>query len=596
VTIKTTILAVNGVPSFVSYVATGTKTISNRRIAIVDSRGSGSDFAYISDLYVVGTGTKIPNSCVGAIFDITWAPTTGDAPLTVTFTNNSQSPVDYWEWDFGNGDTYIGRTPPPVTYDTPNTYTVSVRTGSELYGWYEHEYHIVAQVFDFTLTPLGGSAPLTVFATAEVLGEFPVESYLWDFGDGRSSTEEAPEHTYIFPGTYDITLSVVFVGREERTLTKIGYITVVEKEAVDYFSEARWTMDYTTEMRGWRHAILPEQGIGFYEIPLSGGPLPRARTGLVTVLDKKSMARGYVMDYKSGYYYDVTTRNGPDGSGMIKVWKSKVGYDGSGGTDFNRWVAFPHDSGSSERIFIRLLEGHIYVQPYDDTGIPADLELSVDTLVDKESIGAFVANVPITHDIFTDRVAEGNLVQHRVIANGGGHVITGREHIYRSVDKASRVINNNHESQNQKLLAKPSVWVDVLRSTIRSRVTGALTGWTNAVASGTLSRTKSVSLPVLGDYIIVTPSGASTASLLFMAKGTVAVTVGGGGVSVESTLLFDGWYLHYTEEFGTTGEVRIVGGGTVFVEDIRYYAGGLEAEAADYYSFNMINNSGDKVR
>lgn len=34
-------------------------------------------------------------------------------------------------------------------------------------------------------------------------------SYLWDFGDGKTSTEENPLHVYAAPGLYTVTLSAV---------------------------------------------------------------------------------------------------------------------------------------------------------------------------------------------------------------------------------------------------------------------------------------------------------------------------------------------------------------------------------------------------
>lgn len=54
----------------------------------------------------------------------------------------------------------------------------------------------------FTATPSTGVAPLTVqFATSAAT------SYVWNFGDGTTSTAQNPSHTYA-AGTYTATLTV----------------------------------------------------------------------------------------------------------------------------------------------------------------------------------------------------------------------------------------------------------------------------------------------------------------------------------------------------------------------------------------------------
>lgn len=47
-------------------------------------------------------------------------------------------------------------------------------------------------------------------------------SYLWDFGDGQTSTDANPVHTYAAPGTYQVKLIVIgdgctveFIGTED---------------------------------------------------------------------------------------------------------------------------------------------------------------------------------------------------------------------------------------------------------------------------------------------------------------------------------------------------------------------------------------------
>ena len=45
------------------------------------------------------------------------------------------------------------------------------------------------------------------------------DSYMWDFGDGKTSTEESPEHKYFLSGKYDVKL-VAKKGKKESTTTK----------------------------------------------------------------------------------------------------------------------------------------------------------------------------------------------------------------------------------------------------------------------------------------------------------------------------------------------------------------------------------------
>jgi PKD repeat protein len=61
-------------------------------------------------------------------------------------------------------------------------------------------------VADFSATPVRGAPPLSVGFT-DASGGAPT-SWLWDFGDGATSTDENPTHIYSDPGLYDVTLTV----------------------------------------------------------------------------------------------------------------------------------------------------------------------------------------------------------------------------------------------------------------------------------------------------------------------------------------------------------------------------------------------------
>ncbi len=54
--------------------------------------------------------------------------------------------------------------------------------------------------------PCTGATPLSLTFTA--IAPAAIDAYLWDFGDGDTSTEAAPTHLYAAPGVYDVSLAV----------------------------------------------------------------------------------------------------------------------------------------------------------------------------------------------------------------------------------------------------------------------------------------------------------------------------------------------------------------------------------------------------
>jgi PKD repeat protein len=59
-------------------------------------------------------------------------------------------------------------------------------------------------------------------------------SWLWDFGDGASSTEQSPTHVYTQPGNYTVKLTVTDANNDSRTETKNNFVrTVVFEKNID---------------------------------------------------------------------------------------------------------------------------------------------------------------------------------------------------------------------------------------------------------------------------------------------------------------------------------------------------------------------------
>jgi PKD repeat protein len=67
-----------------------------------------------------------------------------------------------------------------------------------------------AVIANFTSSPLAGAVPLTVKFTNTSFGA--INSLLWDFGDGSTSGEQNPSHTYNAPGNFIASLKATGAG------------------------------------------------------------------------------------------------------------------------------------------------------------------------------------------------------------------------------------------------------------------------------------------------------------------------------------------------------------------------------------------------
>ncbi|QDH78957.1 PKD domain-containing protein [Echinicola soli] len=138
--------------------------------------------------------------------------------LTVNFTNASENSVSY-SWDFGDGNTSTEENPIHV-YEDGGTYEVilySTAQGGTTVQTTKEVTVVGPPMANYTFDDEG----LTVnFANTSE----NVATYSWDFGDGSTSTDENPTHTYSAAGTYTVVLTatdeegVVVVSSQEVTV------------------------------------------------------------------------------------------------------------------------------------------------------------------------------------------------------------------------------------------------------------------------------------------------------------------------------------------------------------------------------------------
>jgi PKD repeat protein len=165
--------------------------------------------------------------------------TGGPAPLEVRFSDRSGGTPTSWFWDFGDTATSTKQSP-AHTYKKEGTYTVTLTVTSAFGTATEVKANYITvgttPSAGFTATPRTGPAPLSVSFTDQSTGS--PDSWLWNFGDGTTSTLKNPIHSYSRSGTYSVTLTVANAFGQD-TYTQEGYITVGVLPQADFSAAPR---------------------------------------------------------------------------------------------------------------------------------------------------------------------------------------------------------------------------------------------------------------------------------------------------------------------------------------------------------------------
>ncbi len=169
--------------------------------------------------------STVPNA------DFSASVTSGNAPLTVKFTDKSTGSPTAWKWNFGDGSALVTQYNPTYTYSKPGTYTVKETVSNAAGKDTEIKTNYItvkaapvkAPVAAFTASPTSGKKPMKVQFTDKSTNS--PTSWKWSFGDGTYSTSKSPSHTYSKAGKYTVTLTAKnSKGSNAKTIS--GYITV----------------------------------------------------------------------------------------------------------------------------------------------------------------------------------------------------------------------------------------------------------------------------------------------------------------------------------------------------------------------------------
>jgi PKD repeat protein len=205
--------------------------------ALAFTTNSAADYLMSKTFKVVPTN----NSATGN-YTITLYYKENEVAAWETATGNSRNNIEMIKVN-GNASTIAAVTPAnfgtfiitdvPATlgaFGTDVTFTSTYTNGFSGFGMGIYNSAPVAPVASFT-APTSACVNTTVTFSNTSTGT--PTSYLWNFGDGQTSTLANPTHTYATSGSYTVTLTVTNTAGNNSTTS-----TVVIQAAVTYYADA----------------------------------------------------------------------------------------------------------------------------------------------------------------------------------------------------------------------------------------------------------------------------------------------------------------------------------------------------------------------
>ena len=163
---------------------------------------------------------------------------------TVTVNNASTGAITYL-WDFGDASpTSTALNPPAHVYSTWGTYiTTLIESNGNCFDTTTQTITIIAPtpIAGFQ-GPAQGCMPLDVQFTNN--SQF-ADTYLWDFGDGSTSTQTAPSYTYFSPGIFTVTLTATGPGGQDVQTQQL--IIEVYQNPIAFFTVSPTTVFIPTD-------------------------------------------------------------------------------------------------------------------------------------------------------------------------------------------------------------------------------------------------------------------------------------------------------------------------------------------------------------
>lgn len=182
---------------------------------------------------------------LGVNTDFEAQDTFGCSPLLVNFsdlstTSVSTGTISSWFWDFGDGNTSTLQHP-VHTYNEVGLFTVSLTTissdGCSNTSFKNNYIRSSGPITDISYNDISCIDTELEFSNNSISLGCSIQTYLWNFGDGNTSNDASPSHTYTQAGQYDIALYMEDHSGCDTTLIIPQAITI-DSIAVDFVADS----------------------------------------------------------------------------------------------------------------------------------------------------------------------------------------------------------------------------------------------------------------------------------------------------------------------------------------------------------------------
>jgi uncharacterized protein YkwD len=180
-----------------------------------------------------------------------------------------------------------------------------------------------ASAFTVTPAPPTGVAPLMVTFMDTTAGS--PASFEWDFGDGNTSTDQNPVHTYTVPGSYSVTFTARDGAGQGQPVTQTNLVTVVDPTQGSRFWYVNDTYGNVYKSHDAQEAALVQQVVDLVNQERSAAGL----SPLMVDSDAELAAKVHSEDMLGRGYFDHISPEGWDPNDRLRM---------TGATGYTNWA------------------------------------------------------------------------------------------------------------------------------------------------------------------------------------------------------------------------------------------------------------------